>query len=87
LAEQRLGHDQQDTPCTFGAALGNHQARLNRLSQADLICEDATAFAKTSKRKDDRVYLVGIGINAGLPLRSGIPLPFVRAADTDEVLS
>jgi hypothetical protein len=67
--------------------LGNHQAGFNRLSQADLICENATAFAKTPKRKDDRVYLVGIGINAGLPLCSGISLPVVRAANTDEVLS
>jgi hypothetical protein len=41
--------------------LGNDQAGLNRLSQANLVCENATAFAKTSKRKDYRVNLVGLG--------------------------
>jgi hypothetical protein len=71
----------------LSAALGNDQAGLNRFPQADLIREDAPAFAKTSERKDDRVNLVGVGVNAGLSLRSGIPLPFVRAPDTNEVLS
>jgi hypothetical protein len=45
----------------MGATLGNNQAGLNRLSQANLVCENATAFAKTSKRKDYRVNLVGLG--------------------------
>ena len=66
--------------------MGNDQASLNRLSQANLVCENATAFAKTSKRKDYRVNLVGVGINPGLALRSRIALPVVRTADPDEVL-
>jgi hypothetical protein len=66
--------------------LGNDKAGLNRLSQAHLVCENATAFAKTSKRKDYRVNLVGVGINPRLALRSRITLPVVRTTDPDEVL-
>jgi hypothetical protein len=66
--------------------LGNDQAGLNRLSQANLVCEDATAFAKTSKRKNYRIDLVGVGINARLPLCSCIALTVVWTADPDEVL-
>jgi hypothetical protein len=56
-------------------------------SRANLVCENATAFAKTSERKDYRVNLVGVGINACLALRRGIALPVVRTADPDEFLS
>jgi hypothetical protein len=87
LPEQRFGHNQQDAPGAFSTALGNDQAGLNRFPRADLIREDATAFAKTPEREDDRVNLVGIGVNAGLSLRGGIPLPFVRTTNTNEVLS
>ncbi len=59
---------------------------LNRLSQANLVCENATAFAKTSKRKDYRVNLVGVGIDTRLALRSRIAFPVVRTADPDEIL-
>ncbi len=58
LADQRLRHDQQNALCTLRPALGNHQARLNRLSQPDLVRENATTFAKTSKRKD---YCINLG--------------------------
>ena len=73
--------------CTLGTTLGNNQAGLDRLAQANLVCKNAAAFAKTSKRKDYRVNLVGVGIDARLALRSGIALPVVRPADTDEILS
>jgi hypothetical protein len=66
--------------------LGNHQAGLNRLSQANFVGENAPAFAKASKRKNYRVNLVGVGINARLPLRSRVPLTVVWTADADEVL-
>jgi hypothetical protein len=66
--------------------LGNHQAGLNRLSQANLVRENATAFAETSKREDYCVNLVGVGINTGLTLRRGIALPVVRPTNSDEVL-
>jgi hypothetical protein len=65
--------------------LGNDQAGLNRLSQTNLVCENATTFAKTSKCKDHRVNLVGVRINARLPLRSRIALTVVWPADPDEV--
>ena len=81
-----FGHDQQDALRTLRAALGDNQAGLNRLSQADLVRKNATAFAQTSERKDHRVDLVRVGINARLPLRCGIALPVVRPANPDEVL-
>ena len=70
----------------MGATLGNNRAGLNRLSQANLVCENATAFAKTSKRKDYRVNLVGVGINPCLALRSRIAFSVIRTTDPDEVL-
>jgi hypothetical protein len=66
--------------------LGNHQAGLNRLSQANLVCENATAFAKTSESKDHRIDLVRVGINACLPLRSRIAFTVVWTADAYKVL-
>jgi len=66
--------------------LSNDQAGLNCLSQANLVCENTTAFAKTSKGKDYGVNLVGVGINSRLALRRRIALPVVRTADSDEVL-
>ena len=86
LPDQRLGYYQQDALSALGSALGNDQASLNRLSQTNLVCENATTFAKTSKRKDHRVNLVGVGINPSLALGSRIAFPFVRTADPDEVL-
>jgi hypothetical protein len=86
LADQRLRHDQQDASRTFRTTLGNNQASLNRLSQANLVCENAAAFAKTSQSKDNRVNLVGVGINPRLALCSRIALPIVRTADANKVL-
>ncbi len=86
LADQRLRHDQQDTPRPFRAALGDDQASLDRLSETDLVRENAAALAKTPERKDHRVDLVRVGINPRLALRSRIALPVVRTADPHEVL-
>ena len=86
LADQRLGNDQQDALRAFGPALGDHQARLDRLSQADFVSEDAAALAEASEREDHRVDLVGVGIDARLPLRRRVAFPVIRAADPDEVL-
>jgi hypothetical protein len=72
--------------CALRSALRNDQASLNRLSQANLVCENATAFAQTSKRKDYRVNLVGVGIDTRLALRSRIAFPVVRTADPDKIL-
>lgn len=41
---------------------------------------------RSPKRKDYRVDLVGVGINARLPLRSCIALAVVWTANPDEVL-
>ena len=64
----------------------NNQSGLNRLSQADLVCEDAPAFAKASKRKNHRVNLVGVGIDTRLALRRRISLALVRTANPNEIL-
>ena len=86
LADQRLRDDQQDALRAFGPALGDHQAGLDRLSEADLVGEDAAAFAETPEREDHRVDLVGVGIDARLPLRRRVALAVVRPTDADEVL-
>ena len=86
LPDQRLGHDQQDALRAFGAALGDDQAGLDRLSQADLVREDAAAFAETSEREDHRVDLVRIRIDPRLTLRRRVALAVVRPANPDEVL-
>jgi hypothetical protein len=65
--------------------LGNDQASLNRLSQANLIRKNATAFAKASKRKDYGVNLVGVWINPRLALRSRVALPIVRSTHANEI--
>ena len=71
----------------FGAPLGDHEACFYGFSQTNLVGEDATAFAKTPQRKDNRIYLVWIGINTGLPLRSGVSLPVIRPTNSEEVFS
>jgi hypothetical protein len=67
-------------------ALGDNQPSLDRLSEADLVCEDTTAFAKASKGKNYCVNLVRIWINARLSLGCGIALAIVRTADANEIL-
>jgi hypothetical protein len=86
LTDERLGYDQQDAPRTLRAGLGNNQAGLNRLSKANLVRKNATAFAKASKRKDYSVNLVGVWINPRLALRSRIALPVIRSAHANEIL-
>jgi hypothetical protein len=66
--------------------LGNNQAGLNRLSQANLVRKNAAAFAKASKRKDYSVYLMRVRINSRLALRSRVALPVVRSTHANEVL-
>src|SRR6266536_3907040 len=86
LADERLGHYQQDALCALRAALGNNQAGLDRLSQADFVCENAAAFAKTAKGEYYCINLVWVRINPRLALRRRIALAVVRAADPDKVL-
>jgi len=86
LPDQRLRHDQQDALRPLRPALGNHQAGLNRLSQANFVGENAAAFAEASKGKDYCVNLVGVRINASLALCSRIAFPVIWTADPDEVL-
>ena len=70
----------------FGAALGDHQAGLDRLAQADFVGEDAAALAEAPEREDHRVDLVRVRIDPRLPLRRRVALAVVRPADADEVL-
>jgi len=86
LPNKRLRHDQQDALRTLRAALSDNQAGLDRLSQAYLVGKNATAFSQTSERKDYRVNLVRVGINARLALRRGIALSLIRPTNPDEVL-
>jgi hypothetical protein len=86
LPDQRLRDDQQDALRAFGPALGDDQSRLDCFAQPDFISEDAAALAETPQREDHRVDLVGIGVDARLPLRRGIAFPVVGTADADEIL-
>ena len=70
----------------FGPALGDDQAGLDRLSEADFVSENATALAETSEREDHRVDLMGVRIDPRLPLGRCVALAVVRPADADEVL-
>jgi hypothetical protein len=67
----------------LGAALSDDQAGLDRFPQANLVGENATAFAQTSKRENYSINLVRIGINARLALRCGVPLSLIRPTYTD----
>jgi hypothetical protein len=64
LADERLGHDQQNTLHTLGTALRNDQAGLDCLSQANLICQNAAAFPQPAKCKNHRVDLMRVRINS-----------------------
>ena len=86
LAEQRLGRDQQDAPRALGQELGDDEARLDRLSEPDLVREDAAALAQAGEREDDRVDLVRVRIDLRGALRRGVAALFVGAAQADEVL-
>ncbi len=72
---------------TFGSALGDNEASLNRLNQADLVSEDGATFGVTSEGKNHRVDLVGVRINTRLPLRYRVALPVVQPADAYKIFS
>src|SRR5262249_54961650 len=85
LADKRLWHNQQDALRAFRAALSDNQTGLDRFSEANLIREDTTAFAQTPERKNHRVNLVRVRINARLALRRGIALSLIRPSDSNEI--
>ena len=82
LADQRLGYDQQNALNTLHTALGDNQPRLDRFPKANFVGENAAALPETPERKDNRVDLVGIQIDARLSLRGCVALPVVRPANT-----
>ena len=86
LADERLRHDQQDALGAFRPALGDHQAGFDRLAEPDLVGEDAAALFQPPQREDHRVDLVRVRIDPRLPLRGGVALAVVRAANAHEVL-
>jgi hypothetical protein len=59
-------------------AFCDDQAGLNRLSQANLVGQNATAFAEVTKCENYGVNLVRIWINTRLALRGGIMLALIR---------
>jgi hypothetical protein len=87
LADERLGDDEQDALRSFGPALGDDQPRLDGLSHAHLVREDAAALAQAAEGEDHGVHLVRIGIDPGLPLGRRVPLAFIWSTDADELLS
>jgi hypothetical protein len=87
LADEGLGHNEQNALQSFSATLRNHETGLNRLSQTYFVCQNAPALTKAAKGKNHGIDLVRIRIDARLALRSGIPVPVIRSPDPDQVLS
>ena len=75
----------RDSLGALGPPLCDDQAGLNRLSQANLVGQNATAFAEVTKCENYGVNLVRIWINTRLGLRGGITLALIRPAYTDQV--
>jgi hypothetical protein len=63
--------------------LRDDQASINRLAEPHLIRQDASPFRNTLQCEDHGIDLVGVGIDAPLPLGSGVPLLFVSTAVAD----
>ena len=83
LPDERLRHDQKDALRALRAALCDNQTGFYRLSQTNLVREDATAFTQTAKGKNYSVNLVRVGINSRLPLSRGIALSLIRPTHPD----
>ncbi|MEZ4253528.1 MAG: hypothetical protein R3B99_35410 [Polyangiales bacterium] len=86
LPDQRLRRDEQDLLRALGAHLRDHQARLDRLSEADLVREDATALWDAREREDHRVDLVRVRVDAPGALRGRVATLFVGRATANELL-
>ena len=73
-------------PRAFGEELGDDQARLDGLSQADLVGEDAAALAQPGEGEDDRIDLVRVGVDLRRALGGGVTALLVGAAQAHEIL-
>ena len=71
---------------SFGAALGDYETSLDRLTEANFVGKDAATLTKTAEREDHGIYLVRIGIDPCLPLRGRVTLAVIWSADSDEIL-
>src|SRR5262249_3518829 len=69
----------------FGQELRDDQSGFDRLSQTYFISQDAAAARYPLERKHHGVDLVGIRVDAALPLRSRLATALARRAKPDQV--
>ena len=85
LPEERTRNDDEDARRALGEQLGDHEARLDRLAESDLVREDAAALRNPPQGEHHRVDLVGIRVHAAPALRRHLAATFAGAALADEV--
>jgi hypothetical protein len=85
LAEQRLRYNQQNTPHALGHQLGNDQAGLDCLPQADFVGENATALRDPAQGKYDSIDLMRIWIDTPVTLACCVSALFVRPPQTNQI--
>ena len=86
LAKQRTRNDDEDPRRAFREQLGDHEARLDRLAQPDLVRKDAAAFRNPPQGEHHRVDLVGVRVHAAAPLGGHLAAALAGATLTHEVL-
>ena len=68
LPEKRPWQDDEDARGAFRQQLRHDESGFDRLSEADLVGQDAAALGNAPQGEHDRVDLVGIGVDAAEPL-------------------
>jgi len=86
LPKEWLGSDEKNAACSLRNELGHDESSFDCLSEADLICEDASALAETAKSKDHRVDLMRVGVHPCGALRGGVTTSLIGAPKAHEVL-
>ena len=74
-------------PCgALGEQLSDDQTRLDGLSQAHLVGQNAAALRNAPQREHHRVDLMRVGIYLSATLRCNLPPTLAGAAQTHEIL-
>ena len=79
LAEQRTRNHNENARRALGEQLRDHEARLDRLAESDLVREDAPALRNPPQGEHHRVDLVGVW---GLRVRGASPQRRASESDT-----
>jgi hypothetical protein len=85
LSQEWFRRDEKHSPCGLREELRNHEPRFDRFPEANLVGQDATAFADPCEGEDDGFDLVRVRVDLRRTLRSRVPAALVRAAKAYEV--